>query len=288
LSKSLQKGHDGTEPFLRGISFAIATQCSSLLLPRVEKSPQLSLTLDRSLNAIVSSDTPYASERAKNAVRILIAEGLQLPASQIFFEVPEDPSRGIVPCFASASVGILCDLAKKATDRLQSLRFREALPQTVRVKSILKEDNVLHVQYKALTHRSQGSAILEVTYDARRGLLTHIHFSIAIHAGKILCYDEIKAAIRASCLHALRACLIQSSFLFRNENDIYEYILSQSDISITIIQDEKASIARPVGDLPSMLVLSCFLGVLQQIGDETRFHLPLRPRGPAHWQEGEK
>jgi len=86
------------------------------------------------------------------------------------------------------------------------------------------------------------------------------------------------------CEHVLFKVLFYSEM----KNDIYEYILSQSDIYIDIIQDEKASIARPIGDLPSALVLSCFLGVLQQIGDETRFHLPLRPRGPAHWQEGKR
>jgi len=43
------------------------------------------------------------------------------------------------------------------------------------------------------------------------------------------------------------------------------------------MEDEKASIPRPLGDLAYALVLSCFLEVLQQLSDSNRLMLPFRP-----------
>jgi hypothetical protein len=69
-------------------------------------------------------------------------------------------------------------------------------------------------------------------------------------------------------------------------NDVYASILSQTDIHVDLIDDEKASVSRPLGDLAYALVLSCFLEVLQQLRDSNRYLLPFRPASSTSvWRE---
>jgi hypothetical protein len=109
---------------------------------------------------------------------------------------------------------------------------------------------------------------MEVQYDTLTSSIQHIKMDISVHAGRVISPALARSAVRASSMEALRGCLAGSSRL-------------RPTINITFIEDEKAVIARPIGGLAYALTLSCFLSVLQQLGDPRRLSLPLKPASPA-------
>jgi len=130
---------------------------------------------------------------------------------------------------------------------------------------------------ESLLRPSIGAAILEVEYDTRTAIMQQVRLEILAYAGKILSPAHATSAIRAASLAALRACLIGAYSEYETFNDVYTSILSQAVIRVELIDDEKSSLSRPLGELAYALVLSCFLEVLQQLRDSNRSLLPFRP-----------
>lgn len=265
------------ETMLRAISFSIAHQNSQVILPSVANKAQIQLMLDRNLRAVLESGAAYSSERLKTALKLRISQDLQIPAGHIALENSRHDHQGSIPLISSSGMAILSDLVRRASGRIQRMRFREGLPLTVRTYSLLKHEEPLEKISKSLLRPSIGTAILEVEYDTRTAIMQHVQLEILVYAGKILSHAHATSAIRAAGLAALRACLIGAYPGYESFNDVYTSILSQTVIHVELIDDEKASISRPLGDLAYALVLSCFLEVLQQLRDSDRSLLPFRP-----------
>lgn len=265
------------ETTLRAISFSTAYQNSQILLPSAANKAQIQLMLDRNLRAVLESDAAYSSERLKTALKLQISQHLKIPSGHIAFENTQQAHPGAIPLISSSGMAILSDLVRRASDRIQRMRFREGLPLTVRTYSLVKHDEPLEKISKSLLRPSIGAAILEVEYDTRTAMMQHVRLNISAYVGKILSPAHATSAIRAASLEALRACLIGMHPEHETFNDVYASILSQADIRVDLIDDEKASVSRPLGDLACALVLSCFLQVLQQLRDSNRSLLPFRP-----------
>jgi CO/xanthine dehydrogenase Mo-binding subunit len=265
------------EATLRAISFSLAHQNSQILLPSATNRAQIQLMLDRNLRAVLESDAAYSSERLKTALKLQISQNLKIPAGHISFENMQQTHPGAIPLISSSGMAIVGDLVRRASDRIQRMRFREGLPLAIRTYSVLKHEEALKKVSKSPLHPSIGAAILEVEYDTRTAIMQQIRLDISVYAGKILSRAQAASAVRAASFEALRACLIGFYPEHRGYNDIYASILSQSVIHVELMEDEKASIPRPLGDLAYALVLSCFLEVLQQLSDSNRLMLPFRP-----------
>ncbi|SLM19759.1 hypothetical protein SPIRO4BDMA_70181 [uncultured spirochete] len=265
------------EATLRAVSFSLAYQNSQALLPAGAHKVQIQLMLDRNLKAVLESDAAYSSERLKTALRLQISQNLKIAAAHISFENMQRPHPGSIPLISSSGMAIVSDLARRASDRIQRMRFREALPLAVRTYSIVKQSETLKKISGSPLRPSIGAAILEVEYDTRTAIMQQVRLDISVFAGKILSRALAKSTIRSASIEALRSCLVCTYPEQKDHNDIYDSILSQSIINVDIMEDEKASIPRPLGDLAYALVLSCFLGVLQQMNDSNRLMLPFRP-----------
>ena len=280
-----KRNSEGKETTLRAIFFSLAHQNSQILLPPGSNKAQIELMLDRNLKAVFSSDAAYASERLKSALRLQLSQNLQIPVSHISFDTISQAHPTSIPLISSAGMAIVSDLARRASDRIQRLRFREGLPLSIQTYSIEKPSEPLKRISKSTLRPSLGTAILEVEYDTRTAIMRQLHLDISVYAGKILSHSQAASTIRSTSIQALRACLICTDSQYMRHNDIYDSILSQSILHINIIDDEKASIPRPLGDLAYTLVLSCFLGVLQQLDDSNRLSLPLKPASPVLIQQ---
>jgi len=274
------------ETTLRAISFSTAYQNSQILLPSAANKAHIQLMLDRNLRAVLESDAAYSSERLKTALKLQISQHLKIPAGHVALENTQQAHPGAIPLISSSGMTILSDLVRRASDRIQRMRFREGLPLTVRTYSLVKHEEPLEKISKSLLRPSIGAAILEVEYDTRTAMMQHVRLNISAYAGKILSRAHATSAIRAGSLEALRACLIGMHPEHDTFNDVYASILSQTDIHVDLIDDEKASVSRPLGDLAYALVLSCFLEVLQQLRDSNRYLLPFRPASSTSvWRE---
>jgi len=147
--------------------------------------------------------------------------------------------------------------------------------------SIADQSNIDSSSISMISDLAQGAAILEVDYDSLRSIFGNIRLDISIYAGKILCPSRVKGAIRSASIEALLSCITRSFYPYKDINDIYRWIISESRINIELVKDEKANFARPIEDLAYTLVLSCFLEVMQQLNSSERFILPLRPTPTA-------
>jgi CO/xanthine dehydrogenase Mo-binding subunit len=267
----------GKEALLRAISFSLAYQGASDFLPESAKKSEVRLSLDRNLKAHVESDAAFASERLKAALTTLIADNLKIPPAHIFFAMQKSPHPDSVPLMSSSGIAMLGDIVRRASARVQRLRFREGLPILAHAfSSVRAQENSTNVLSK-IERPSLGAAIIEVEYDTRSGIFQFIRIHISVNAGKILSPLNAKSAIRAASINAMRSCLVSTSPNAAERNDMYDHILSRSTIAIELLDDEKSTIPRPVGDIVHSLVLSCFLGIMQQLNETNRFILPFRP-----------
>lgn len=267
----------GKEAVLRAISLSLAYQSVSDFLPESARKSEVRLSLDRNLKAHIESDAAFASERLKAALTTLIADDLKIPPSHITFAMQKSPHPDSIPLMSSLGIAMLGDIIRRASARVQRLRFREGLPISAHAFSFVRaKEKSTHVLSK-IERPSLGVAILEIEYDTRSGIFQFIRMHISVNAGKILSPLNARSAIRAASVNALRSCLVAAFPNGADRNDIYDHILARSTIAIELLDDEKSTIPRPLGDIVHSLVFSCFLGIMQQLTDTTRFILPLRP-----------
>jgi CO/xanthine dehydrogenase Mo-binding subunit len=275
------------EAKLRAVFFSLAHQNSQVFLPATAQKAQMRLMLDRTQKAVIESDAAYSSERLKTALRLQISQKLAIPAAHVSFENMQQAHPGSIPLISSSGMAIMSDLGRRASDRIQRMRFRETLPLTIRTYSLLRQGGTPGKISPPTLRPSMGAAILEVEYDTRTAIIQQIRLDISVYAGKMLSHPQAKSAIRSSSIEALRSCLLSTHPERQDHNDSYDFMLSRSTINVNLIDDEKASIPRPLGDLAYALVLSCFLGVLQQMNDSNRLTLPFRPF-PSVMASGDK
>ena len=258
----------GKEARLRALSCSFAFQDSQIYMPPAGQRVQIQITLDRNLKTVLESDAAFASDRLKMAIRQQIADTTKTALSHVAIEPLQAPHAGSMPLISSSGLALVGDLVRRAEERIQRLRFREGLPLTVRTFSLSKQIEEGPQKRRTIAHPSIGAAVLEVEYDTLTSSIQHIEMDISVHGGRIISPALARSAIRDSCMDALRGCLSGSS-------------LPRPTINVALIEDEKAVIARPIGGLAYALTLSCFLGVLQQLGESRRLSLPLKPASPA-------
>jgi len=261
---------------LRAISFSTAHQNSQVILPSVANKAQIQLMLDRNLKAVLESDAAYSSEGLKTALRLQISQGLQIPAGHIVLENSRHAHPGAIPLISSSGMAILSDLVRRASGRIQRMRFREGLPLTVRTYSLLKHEEQLEKSRKAFCAPQSALRFLKSNMTPEQQLCSRFGWRFWLMRGNPS-PAHATSAIRAASLAALRACLIGAYSEYETFNDVYTSILSQAVIRVELIDDEKSSLSRPLGELAYALVLSCFLEVLQQLRDSNRSLLPFRP-----------
>lgn len=265
----------GKEAKLRTLSFSLAYQDAQIHMPPLGQKAQIQITLDRNLKTVLESDVAYGSERLKQSLRQQIANSTKTPLSHVAVEAMQEPHLGAIPLISSAGIALVSDLVRRAEERIQRLHFREGLPLSVRTFSLIKQSERDAAPKRTASHPSIGSAILEVEYDTLTSTVQSIKLDISVNAGRILSLSSARSALRASCLEALRACLIGAS-QSRSTVSLYDTVLARSEINVSLVEDEKAAIARPIGNLAYSLTLSCFLGVIQQFESPRRLALPLR------------
>ncbi len=267
----------GKEAKLRALSFSTAYQNSQIYMPSSGQKVQVQITLDRNLKTVLETDAAYGSERLKLSLRQQIANSTKTPLSHVAIEAMQEPHTGTIPLISSSGIALVSDLVRRAEERIQRMRFREGLPLSVRTFSLIKQQSERDAPpRKIASHPSIGSAILEVEYDMLTSTIQNINLDISVYAGKILSPSSARSSLRASCVEALRACLIGASSA-HSIVTLYDSVLARSKINVSLIEDEKAVIARPIGNLAYTLILSCFLGVIQQFESPQRLALPLKP-----------
>lgn len=279
-----KRNQGGKEPTLRVIAFSLAYQNSQILMPSTAQKAQAQLTFDRTSKLCIESEVAFGSARLKESIQDQIADILKISVSQISMRLNQVSHPDTIPLISSSGIAIFSNLIRRGGERLQHKRFREGLPLSLHSYALIKP--IKADNFGGIIFPSFGAAILQVEYDTRTSIIHSITMDVSVYAGKILSPSRAKASIRESCLKALGACLHANSFNNRSIDDIYSALLSKSVLNVNLIEDEKATIARPIGNLAYALVLSCFLSVLGQTTTSNRIHLPFMPTSPIAMREG--
>jgi CO/xanthine dehydrogenase Mo-binding subunit len=274
----------GKEPTLRAIAFSLAYQNSYINMPNDAQKAQAQLMFDRTSKLYIESDIAFGSTRLKEGIKNQIADILKIPASHISIKHALASHPNTIPLISSSGIAIFSNLIRKASERLQHQRFREGLPLSLHSYSLIKPTKAEN--FGNIVHPSFGAAILEAEYDVRTSIIQSITLDVSVYAGKILSPPRAKASIREDCLRALGGCLHANISNNASIDDIYSTLLLKSVLNVNLIEDERASIARPIGNLAYALVLSCFHSVLEQTTTSNRIHLPFSPTSPIVMPEG--
>ncbi len=266
------------DPVLKCISLAFACQNSIIhSFFAKDMKPEISLALERNLKAFLYSDLAASGDRLKTAIAALIAKDLKIPSSHVVILHPEEVHGIQFPFSGSSGIAIMSEMIRRATDRIQRLRFRESLPLSTKAYARIKSSSRFDPSRTKCERQSIGAAVVQADYDVRTGTFLSLQIQMNVYAGRILSRSGTVTALREATFQALEACLGARDDRLAC---LHSLPLSNTNIGITITDDANARTVRPVGFLPWLLILSCILDIIDQIEDSGRIELPHRPRSP--------
>lgn len=279
LAKQRNSLYDGP---LRGIGLSVGFQGNGLISKTYYTHYSAEATMNTNSTLLIHSH--INSIKIRPIIKSLAQEILAIDENQIFFsDTKIDESIESGPETLSNTIAIIVPLFEKCFSAINKLRFRQALPITVkREHKISKNSKEGEAQKDPFISKSHGACAVEVEIDPISYELKIKHIWIAVNAGKFYNSQIVKSTISSNISVAISRIFgekiqIKQGKYIPKDSALFD-ILPLSEIpEIECILLESEEEGRGVGSIADNLVPAAIITALSLILKKQVISIPISP-----------
>ncbi|MBE6350139.1 MAG: xanthine dehydrogenase family protein [Spirochaetaceae bacterium] len=242
---------------IRGMGIALGFEGSGLYNSNINKSKiSIELTMEKDGHVIIHT-TPI-SPIVKKIWSAITSEKLDVEEKNITFDtlftLDTEPPH---PTFLQNNVSIMTSLLEKCCNAIQKMRFRQALPITVKRKIETSKKNLWNWETltgKPFTSTSFSCVVVEVEVDPYTGKDTIKNIWITIEAGELFDKQVVIERIKKS---------VQETLLQIRDYDF----VSPNKIHLSFVYEKKE--AKQIGNLIKNTLPAAYMSALSQVLSES-------------------